>query len=118
MRAADDTSRAWTIIDQGAANADKITRLKAVAALGLLVKDERARRLADSKIKDPESTVRAAAATALGQIELTTSSAALKQALRDADAEVVFAAASALLRLNDADACRICIEAPRRRPIA
>jgi HEAT repeat protein len=104
---ADDVSRAWTILEQGAANTNASTRAKAVEALGLLVKDNRSRQLAEPKLRDDAPAVRAAAATAIGQIGLTTSAPALKEALRDNEADVVFAATAALLHLGDADAYRV-----------
>jgi hypothetical protein len=55
-----DVQPAWTLLEQGAANANGETRIKAVSALGLLVKDDRARRLAESKLRDGEAAVRAA----------------------------------------------------------
>ena len=76
-------------------------------SLGLLVKNDRARKLAESKLKDEEATVRAAAATALGQIGLKTATAALTSALHDTEAGVVFACASSLLQLGDATAYRV-----------
>jgi HEAT repeat protein len=105
--AANDSSRAWTILEEGLADAKNDTRVKAVEALGLLVKNDRARQLAESKLRAAEAAVRAAASTALGQIGLTTSAPALKQAMRDQEAEVVFAATAALMRLGDPDAYRV-----------
>jgi HEAT repeat protein len=99
--------RAWAILGQGVAHANRDTRATAVAALGLLVKDDRARTLAESRLGDGESAVRAAAATALGQIDLKTAGPALTRAVQDPQAEVVFAAAAALLRLGDAAAYRV-----------
>ena len=51
--------------------------------------------------------MRAAAATALGQIGLKTATPALTSALHDTEAGVVFACASSLLRLGDATAYRV-----------
>jgi HEAT repeat protein len=99
--------RAWAILGQGVADAKGDTRATAVAALGLLVKEDRARTLAESRLGDAEPAVRAAAATALGQIELKTASPALTKAVQDPQAEVVFAAAGALLRLGDSAAYRV-----------
>jgi HEAT repeat protein len=106
-RAQDLSARAWASLEQGTAHTNGETRARAVEALGLLVKDERARRLAESKLADSEQPVRAAAATALGQIGLKASAPALTQAVQDPAAEVVFAAAGALLRLGDPAAYRV-----------
>jgi HEAT repeat protein len=94
-------ARAWTLLEQGAASNDKDTRARAVESLGLLVHNDRARKLAESKLKDSESSVRAAAATTLGQIGLKAATPALTAAVHDKEAEVVFACASALLKLGD-----------------
>lgn len=66
-RAQVPAERAWTMLQTGVGSDDRDTRTRAVEALGLLVKDDRARRLAESKLTDGEADVRAAAATTLGQ---------------------------------------------------
>ena len=101
------SARAWTILEQGAASGSNDTRARAVESLGLLVKNDRARKLAESKLKDEDAAVRAAAATTLGQIGLKASTPALTAAVRDNEAGVVFACASSLLRLGDATAYRV-----------
>ena len=101
------SARAWTILEQGAASGSADTRARAAESLGLLLKNDRARKLAESKLKDEEPAVRAAAATALGQIGLKTATPALTSALHDNEAAVVFASASSLLRLGDATAYRV-----------
>jgi HEAT repeat protein len=101
------SGRAWTILDNGAASENHDTRARAVESLGILVKNERARKLAESKLKDDDSAVRAAAATSLGQIGLKTAIPALVVAAHDKEAEVVFASAASLLKLGDPSAYRI-----------
>jgi len=101
------SARAWTILEQGAAGDSDDTRSRAVESLGLLVKNDRARKLAESKLKDEKPEVRAAAATALGQIGLKTATPALISAGHDKEAGVVFACASALLHLGDPSAYRV-----------
>ena len=101
------TARAWTMLDEGVASASEETRARAVESLGLLVKNDRARKLAESALKDKDPSVRAAAATALGQIGLKAATAALTSALHDTEAGVVFASASSLLQLGDATAYRV-----------
>ncbi len=93
--------RGFGILQQGVQDAKEETREKAVHALGLLVKDERALKLAESALADRSAEVRAAAATALGQIGLPASIPRLQEALRDEQTEVVFSAASALYALGD-----------------
>jgi HEAT repeat protein len=100
-------ARAWTMLEQGAAHSEKETRARAVESLGILVHNDRARKLAESKLKDEDSGVRAAAATSLGQIGLKTSVPALIDAAHDKEAEVVFASAASLLKLGDPSAYRI-----------
>jgi HEAT repeat protein len=99
--------RAWKILQDGAAHADDDTRLAALHALGLLVKNDRARRLAESKLADPQPAVRAAAAEALGQIGLPASVQALKAMVKDKESEVVFSATSALYHLGDPSAFQV-----------
>ena len=106
-RGQDAVSRAWTMLEQGVAASNEDTRVKAIEALGLLVKDDKARQVAEPKLKDEQPAVRTAASTALGQIGLATAAPALKQAARDKEAGVVFAAAAALLRLGDPSAYRV-----------
>lgn len=101
------TDRAWGMLQTGAVADHRDTRTRAVEALGLLVKDDRARRLAESRLTDQEADVRAAAATTLGQIALTASVPALKKLLQDQETEVVFAATGALLQLGDPTAFQV-----------
>lgn len=99
--------RAWKILQDGAAHQDTDTRVAALHALGLLVKNDRARQLAESKLGDPESEVRAAAAVALGQIALPASVPALKGLVKDKESEVVFSATSALYQIGDPSAFQV-----------
>ena len=81
--------------------------MAALHALGLLVKNDRARTLAESKLADPKPAVRAAAAEALGQIGLPASVPALKAMVKDKESEVVFSATSALFHLGDPSAFQV-----------
>ena len=100
-RAQAPVDRAWAMLQEGAAALKDDSRLHAMEALGLVSKSERARTLAESRLTDSESEVRAAAARALGQIGLKDAVPALKGTLSDQEAEVVFSATNALLRLGD-----------------
>jgi HEAT repeat protein len=100
-RAQTDAERGFSVLQQGVHDANEGRREKAVLALGLLAKDERARQLAEAGLADPSPGVRAAAATALGQIGLEASIPRLQEAVKDKEAEVVFSAASALYVLGD-----------------
>lgn len=93
--------RSWKILKEGIANEDKDTRAKAADALGLLVKNDQARQLAEGALSDSNADVRAEAATALGQINLPASIPKLKNALMDNETEVVFAAGAALYVMKD-----------------
>jgi HEAT repeat protein len=99
--------RAWKILQDGAAHADTDTRVAALHALGLLVKNDLARRLAESKLGDPSPEVRAAAADSLSQIALPASIPALQGAVKDKESEVVFSATSALFHLGDPTAYQV-----------
>ena len=93
--------RSLGILKEGLADAKEERRERAALALGLLVEDQRATELAEAALSDPSPAVRAAAATALGQIGLPASIPGLKEALKDKETEVVFSAAGALHVLGD-----------------
>lgn len=93
--------RSWAILQQGLADKDEDNRAKAADALGLLVKNDQARQMAEAALSDSSAQVRAEAATALGQIGLPASTPKLKEALLDQDTAVVFSAASALFEMGD-----------------
>jgi len=78
-----------------------IERTNGIRVLGLLRDNERARALAENALKDPNPQVRAAAATALGQMHATKSIPKLESALADAKIPVVLAAANSLRELKD-----------------
>jgi HEAT repeat protein len=103
------SGRAWKILQDGAAHEDEETRVAALHALGLLVKNDRARRMAESGLGDPDPDVRVAAADALGQIGLAASVPALQAAVKDKEneSEVVFSATSALFRIGDPSAFQV-----------
>src|SRR3972149_12137746 len=102
-----EVERAWTILNQGVADPNDSSREQAVHALGLLVKDERARRLAESSLADPSPDVRAAAATSLGQIGLGASIPQLQEAVKDLESDVGFSAPRALFVLGDQSAYQV-----------
>jgi HEAT repeat protein len=94
-------ARAWQLIEEGLKSEKVETRTAAAHALGLMAGNARARQLAEWVLSDQHESVRAAGAEALGQIGLPAAGAALKNALKDESAEVVFSAASALFELKD-----------------
>lgn len=76
-------------------------RAAAVGALGLLPGDTWAVESAEKALGDKKTAVRAAAATALGQMGARSSIPALKKALADKENRVFYAAADSLLALGD-----------------
>lgn len=70
-------------------------------ALGLLRGNTRARQTAESVLLDPNPDVRAAAATALGQMHASESISKLEAALSDHKVKVVMAAAQSLRELKE-----------------
>jgi hypothetical protein len=76
-------------------------RADGVRAFGLLRDNLRARKTAEDSLEDPKFEVRAAAATALGQMHATESIPKLQKALSDSKVPVVMAAANSLRELKD-----------------
>jgi HEAT repeat protein len=95
------TNQGWPILEAGLAQKSADQRVAAVRALGLIPNDPHAAKLAEDALKDKNSAVRAAAATALGQIHVPGVAASLKEALNDKQLVVVMAAAHALNLLHD-----------------
>jgi HEAT repeat protein len=94
-------SHGWPVLETALAQKGAGQRVAAVRVLGLISEDLHAAELAVRALKDPNSDVRAAAATALGQMHATSVDASLKQALNDKNLSVVMASAHALRLLND-----------------
>lgn len=95
------TAAAWPILDAGLRQKNSGERLAAVRVLALIPDDPQAVELAENALKDPSAPVRAAAATALGQMHAAAADPDLRLALKDKDLSVVMAAAHALRLLND-----------------
>lgn len=95
--------QAWDILQNAAASKRIEDRANGIRALGLLPDDIRGRTLAEYALKDADSGVRAAAATALGQMRATESIPRLQNALQDHKIPVVMAAAHSLRELKDVD---------------
>ena len=94
-------SRGWTLLEAGLGEKSGGQRSAAVRVLGLIPDDPHASELAEKALLDRNPSVRAAAATALGQMHASGADASLKQALNDKNLAVVMAAAHALRLLND-----------------
>jgi HEAT repeat protein len=101
------SERAWRVLKAGAADENKDKRAAAIRVLGLVRRDQRAQQAAERALSDKEAEVRAAGASALGQMGSRKSRAKLRRALNDKDSEVVFAAASSLRVLGDRSAYRV-----------
>ena len=93
--------KAWDILQNAATSKMTQERADGVRAMGLLRDNVRARETAEDSLRDPKPEVRAAAATALGQMHSTESVPKLEAALRDQKIPVVMAAANALRELKD-----------------
>jgi HEAT repeat protein len=101
LQAQTPSEKAWSILRDGAADKSSEKRAKAMNALGLLTDNKKAREMAEIGLLDEKPEVRAAAASALGQQGSAVSIPKLKNALKDSQTEVVFAAANALFLLKD-----------------
>jgi HEAT repeat protein len=93
--------KAWEILQAGLSESRTSNRAAAVGALGLLQGDPRAIEAVEKALGDRKPAVRAAAATALGQMGARSSIPLLKEALADRENRVFFAAADSLLVLGD-----------------
>jgi HEAT repeat protein len=93
--------KAWDMLQTAAFSKVTTERTNGIRALGLLRDNTRARELAENALKDPKPEVRAAAATALGQMHANESIPKLQAALSDIKIPVVMAAAHALRQLRD-----------------
>jgi HEAT repeat protein len=94
----------WSLLEAGLAQKSAGQRLLAVRVLGLMPDNPHAVELAETALKDKNSSVRTAAATSLGQMHASGADASLREALNDKNLAVVMAAAHALCLLND-NAC-------------
>ncbi|HZQ95010.1 MAG TPA: HEAT repeat domain-containing protein [Candidatus Sulfotelmatobacter sp.] len=93
--------KAWDLLQTAAFSKKTDERTNGIRALGLLQDNTHARELAESALKDSNPEVRAAGATALGQMRATESVPLLEQALSDKRVKVVMAAAHSLRELKD-----------------
>jgi HEAT repeat protein len=101
------SEKAWEILKAGATNKSIESRVGAISAMGLISQDPTAEKMALTALGDEKPEVRAAAASCLGEVGSKDAIPALKKALRDTTSEVVFAAASALYKLNDPAAYQV-----------
>ena len=99
--AQDPQEQAWELLQSGQCEKSATRRAAAAKALGLLAGNPRAAEMAEHAIGDKNPEVRAAAATALGQIGAKTSLPALHKLAAEKDNRVFFAAADALILMDD-----------------
>lgn len=93
--------KAWAMFESAAKSKNISQRATGIRALGLLQNNARARQLAEAALDDDKPQVRAAAATALGQMHATQSIPKLQKLLKDERISVVMAAAHSLRDLKD-----------------
>jgi HEAT repeat protein len=92
---------AWEILRVNLNEKDTAKRALAVHVLGLLPGDPQAQELSHKAVEDEKPEVRAAAATALGQLRSKTAIPWLHALLSDDEPSVALAAASALIAFKD-----------------
>ncbi|HKV80317.1 MAG TPA: HEAT repeat domain-containing protein [Candidatus Sulfotelmatobacter sp.] len=93
--------KAWDMLMTAAFSPRASERTNGIRALGLLRDNLQARQLAENALSDPNTDVRRAAATALGQMYSRESIPKLQDALSDKKIPVVMAAAQSLRELKD-----------------
>ena len=92
--------KAWDTLEKGHSSRNPAERI-AVRAPGELPGDAHAAELAEEAIADKNADARAAAALTLGRLGSVRSIPLLKEALKDRDSKVAFAASSGLLGCGD-----------------
>jgi HEAT repeat protein len=102
--------KAWEILEASRKSQSSNDRVDAAHALGLLVANHCAATLAEEALVDKNPSVRAAAASALGQIGVTSSVPLLNEALNDKETSVVYAASNALILYGDPSGYEIYFE--------
>jgi len=108
--AQDSREQAWLILRANVSEKDTGKRAQAVRVLGLLRGESEALQMARKALGDEKPEVRAAAATALGQMRARQSIPRLRTLLSDKDPSVVLAAASALITFKDQSAYDVYYE--------
>src|ERR1700757_1062445 len=93
--------KAWDMLMTAAFSPRASQRTNGIRALGLLRDNSQARQLAENALSDPNTDVRRAAATALGQMRAKESIPKLQAALSDKKIPVVMAAAQSLRELKE-----------------
>ena len=102
--------KAWAMFESAAKSNSATQRSIGIRALGLLRDNQHARELAEAALADDKPEVRAAAASALGQMHAVQSVEKLQKLLDDKRMAVVMAAAHALHDLKDAAANAVYLD--------
>jgi HEAT repeat protein len=106
----DPKGTAWEILEAGS-KADKLSeRATAIRVLGLMTKNVHAEKIAGAALNDEKPEIRAAGASALGEMQAQSSIPKLTEALSDADISVALAAAHALDAMHDPSAFQLYYE--------
>jgi HEAT repeat protein len=99
---------AWSTLDAGLGDKSATERAKAVRSLGTIRNNSKAEADAVKALADPDPSVRAAGAIALGKMGAKSAIPMLENLLTsDTESEVVFASASALRDLGDPKAFNV-----------
>jgi HEAT repeat protein len=106
----DPKGTAWEILE-AETKADKLSdRATAIRVLGLMTKNVHAEKMAGAALNDEKPEIRAAGASALGEMQAQSSISKLKEALSDDDTSVALAAAHALDVMHDPSAFQLYYE--------
>jgi HEAT repeat protein len=108
--AQDNREQAWNILRANVTEKDTAKRAQAVRVLGLLQGEPESLGMARKALGDEKPDVRAAAATALGQMRSRASIPRLRTLLSDKEPSVVLAAASALMTFKEQSAYDVYYE--------
>lgn len=93
--------QAWNVLEASKSAQKAADRVAVMHSAGLILHNERARKIAEAGLLDDSPEVRASAAAALGDMGASASLPKLRAATGDKDASVALAAAHALLTLHD-----------------
>jgi HEAT repeats len=102
--------QAWQIIDSACAGDKTADHAMAIRVLGLMPDDGKALTLAEQALENDKPEIRAAGASALGDMKAKTSIPKLKDAIDDKDPLVALSAAHALELMHDDSAYEVYYE--------
>lgn len=99
--AGNPVDKAWSTLTEAIENKSSDQRREGIQALGSLRGDRKANALVEKALSDVDPSVRAAAATAIGQMHDLTARSLLRKELNDKNIKVVLASAGALYIFKD-----------------